>query len=179
MFVSQSASSVPRMRFESFRFPLVALFTIAVCTATDTAFAQTGTSALEEELRGIRRLLELQTRQLEALQAKVNTISEQLGTRGGSGVGRDYETPTSQNTSESVPMQPPANTHVVVKGETLTSIAKLHKTTIEELMRLNKNLDAKRLQIGQMIAVPPVPAPGAGSGEKPATTTGAPAVNKP
>ncbi len=47
-----------------------------------------------------------------------------------------------------------SNHHIVRKGETLTIIAKQHHTTAEELMRLNKISDPRKLQIGQRLILP-------------------------
>jgi 2',3'-cyclic-nucleotide 2'-phosphodiesterase/3'-nucleotidase len=56
------------------------------------------------------------------------------------------------------PVATPANTHIVVKGESLEKIAKTHGTTIAELQKLNRITDPKKLQIGQQLVLPP-PAP--------------------
>ena len=54
---------------------------------------------------------------------------------------------------------PPTRTtpgmHVVKKGDTATSIAKLYGRTAEEIMRVNKVSDAKKLQLGQALKIPP------------------------
>ena len=44
--------------------------------------------------------------------------------------------------------------HVVVKGETLTSIAKHYNIAIAELKNANKIGDERKLQIGQILSVP-------------------------
>jgi LysM repeat protein len=49
---------------------------------------------------------------------------------------------------------PTGRTHVVAKGETLTSIAKMHKVTIGELQKLNHIEDDRKLQIGQTLVLP-------------------------
>jgi len=40
-------------------------------------------------------------------------------------------------------------------GETLTSIAKMHKVTVEELQKFNHIENDRKLQIGQTIMIPP------------------------
>jgi LysM repeat protein len=47
------------------------------------------------------------------------------------------------------------NSHVVAKGETLTSIAKMHKVSVEELQKFNHIENDRKLQIGQTIMIPP------------------------
>jgi LysM repeat protein len=60
------------------------------------------------------------------------------------------------NAPKAEPSQP---RHVVVKGETLTSIAKHYSVPLSELMKANKGLDERKLQIGQSILLPATPAP--------------------
>ncbi len=57
------------------------------------------------------------------------------------------------------------STHVVARGETLTSIAKMHKVGIDELQRFNHIEDARRLQPGQTLIIPG--APGAAASPSP------------
>jgi len=44
--------------------------------------------------------------------------------------------------------------HVVAKGETLTSIAKLYNIPIAELHKANKIANDRKLQIGQVLSIP-------------------------
>jgi len=60
------------------------------------------------------------------------------------------------------------NTHVVAKGETLTSIARQHKVTVEELQKLNHITDDRKLQIGQTLILPG--APGGSASPAPSAT---------
>jgi N-acetylmuramoyl-L-alanine amidase len=46
------------------------------------------------------------------------------------------------------------NTHTVARGETLTSIAKLYKVTVDELQKANNIEDGRKLQAGQTITIP-------------------------
>ena len=55
------------------------------------------------------------------------------------------------------PVGPPR--HVVVKGETLTSIAKHYNIPLAELHKANKDVNERKLQIGQTISIPLAPAP--------------------
>jgi LysM repeat protein len=59
----------------------------------------------------------------------------------------------------------PANgsTHVVARGETLTSIAKQYKVGVEELQKFNHIEDGRKLQAGQTIMIPPASASPAAS----------------
>ncbi len=46
-----------------------------------------------------------------------------------------------------------ANTYTVVKGDTLTKIAKAHGSTVAELVKLNKIKDKNKISIGQVLKV--------------------------
>jgi LysM repeat protein len=44
--------------------------------------------------------------------------------------------------------------HIVVKGETLTSISRHYNISVSELQRINKIENDRKLQIGQLLTVP-------------------------
>ena len=68
------------------------------------------------------------------------------------------------------PVGPPR--HVVVKGETLTSIAKHYNIPLAELLKANKDVNERKLQIGQTISIPLQPgAPAAKPAETPTEKT--------
>jgi murein DD-endopeptidase MepM/ murein hydrolase activator NlpD len=46
-----------------------------------------------------------------------------------------------------------ANTYTVVKGDTLTKIAKAHGSTVADLVKLNKIKDKNKISIGQVLKV--------------------------
>jgi LysM repeat protein len=46
-----------------------------------------------------------------------------------------------------------ANTYTVVKGDTLTKIAKAHGSTVAELVKINKIKDKNKISIGQVLKV--------------------------
>ena len=60
------------------------------------------------------------------------------------------------------------NTHVVARGETLTSIAKQYKVGVEELQKFNHIEDGRKLQAGQTIMIPaPSASPAASASPSP------------
>ncbi len=66
---------------------------------------------------------------------------------------------TPAQASAGAPAAPPShpvggNTHIVARGETLTSIAKMYKVTIDELQKANHIEDGRKLQAGQTISIP-------------------------
>ena len=67
----------------------------------------------------------------------------------------EHNIPTA--TAVSSPIPAGANTHVVARGETLTSIARQHRVMIDELQKLNHIENDRKLQIGQTLVIPAAP----------------------
>lgn len=138
-----------------------------------------------EELRELRKAVEQQSKQIEALTQQVARLA---GESHGKSAPTASDAPTASPATPAPEAAPPAPNvttgteefattnapkaeavpkHVVVKGETLTSIAKQYNVPLAELMKANKGLDARKLQIGQSILLPS------------ASTTPAPSESKP
>lgn len=132
-----------------------------------------------DELKTLHDMLEQQSRQLDVLAQEVARLNLLLSTRpyaGGPGnpppadAGRGpgamppvlpSEEPPAAAAEPAEPAQPaePASasgpTHIITKGETLTSIAHRYKLTVPALLKVNKIADVRRLQIGQTLRLPP------------------------
>jgi LysM repeat protein len=66
------------------------------------------------------------------------------------------------------------NTHTVAKGETLTSIARTHKVSVEELQKFNHIENDRKLQIGQTLVIPgPAASPAAAPSASPSPSASA------
>jgi LysM repeat protein len=120
------------------------------------------------------KMLEALSKKIDDQNAKIDTLSQQIlkleqqiskNTRPGVIIG---ETPspspapsqpatTAGTTEAAKPAPQSGNSHVVAKGETLTSIAKMHKVTVEELQKFNHIENDRKLQIGQTIMIPAAP----------------------
>jgi LysM repeat protein len=145
---------------------LLALFSSVVFLAT-FAWAQTPTPS---EDAGSSELLNL-ARKIDQQNIKIDLLSQQILR-----LQQEIEHPKSAATENAPratqvnPTVPPnnGNTHIVAKGETLTSIARQHKVTVEELQKLNHIADDRRLQIGQTLVLPG--APGAPASPSPSAT---------
>src|SRR3989440_7780469 len=114
------------------------------------------------------KMLEALSKEIDEQNAKIDTLSQQIlkleqqiskNTRPGMIIGETPSpSPTTSNgatTEAPKPTQQSGNSHVVAKGETLTSIAKMHKVTVEELQKFNHIENDRKLQIGQTIMIPP------------------------
>lgn len=112
-----------------------------------------------------RVLLETLAKKIDEQNAKIDALSQQIlkleqqtsHPRPGVIIGESPTPAPSASTALTEPPKPSqsGNTHVVAKGETLTSIAKMHKVTVEELQKFNHIENDRKLQIGQTIMIPP------------------------
>jgi LysM repeat protein len=112
--------------------------------------------------------LEALTKKIEEQNAKIDTLSQQIlkleqqlaKTRPGVMIGETPAPAPSSTTTAAATTEAPkptaqsGNSHVVAKGETLTSIAKMHHVTVEELQKFNHIENDRKLQIGQTIQIP-------------------------
>ena len=133
---------------------------------TASVFAQEN-AAVIEELRVVRQMVEQQSKQIDAL-------SKQLAKLTASVEGKPAA--KAETAAAPEPASPPAATpapnestpapkaelvgppkHIVAKGETLTSIAKHYNIPLADLLKANKEINDRKLQIGQAITIPSAP----------------------
>lgn len=110
---------------------------------------------------------------LDALSQQILKIEQQLSaTKPGVMIGEPTPIPTAPTAAGTMsdPVKPSAlatgNSHVIAKGETLTSIAKAYKVGVEDLQKFNHIENDRKLQVGQTIMIPtgataPSPTPSA------------------
>lgn len=118
--------------------------------------------------------LEALTKKIDEQNAKIDALSQQIlkleqqiaAIRPGVMIGEPTAQPASGAVAEAPKQPQTGNSHVVAKGETLTSIAKLHKVSVEELQKFNHIENDRKLQIGQTIMIP---APAAAASATPAS----------
>jgi LysM repeat protein len=119
------------------------------------------------ELRELRKTVELQTKQIQTLTQEIAKLSAALEGKAlpaGASTAPNPASPSSapaSNKEEFAPTAPAASAdagppkHVVMKGETLTSIAKHYNIPLPDLLKANKDINDRKLQIGQTILLPP------------------------
>jgi len=145
------------------RLAVASLALISALVFNASAFAQTfaGNEKTEKMLEALSKKIDEQNAKIDTLSQQILKLEQQVSrsTRPGVIIG---ETPspsaaTSNATAAEAPKPVPqsGNSHVVAKGETLTSIAKMHKVTVEELQKFNHIENDRKLQIGQTIMIPP------------------------
>jgi LysM repeat protein len=138
---------------------LVFVFVVGANVSAQT-FAQ-GSDKTDKTLEALSKKIDEQNAKIDTLSQQILKLEQQLSknTRPGVIIG---ETPSPSPAASNAPAaeapKPPqqsGNSHVVAKGETLTSIAKMHKVTVEELQKFNHIENDRKLQIGQTIMIPP------------------------
>jgi LysM repeat protein len=114
------------------------------------------------ELRELRKAVELQSKQIEVLNQQVAKLTAAVEGKPAPAATSASPSPSAAaNTEEFAPSAPAATAdpgppkHVVMKGETLTSIAKHYNIGLPELLKANKDINERKLQIGQTILLPP------------------------
>jgi LysM repeat protein len=142
------------------RFAVTSLALISALFFGAAASAQTfaGTDKTEKMLEALSKKIDEQNAKIDTLSQQILKLEQQVAKmRPGVIIGETpAPSPTSNATAEAPkPTQQSGNTHVVAKGETLTSIAKMHKVTVEELQKFNHIENDRKLQIGQTIMIPP------------------------
>ena len=132
-------------------YSLLSLLAALICT---TAFAQTASGDKSEAamIEALSKKIDLQNAKIDALSQQILKLEQHVSAiRPGVIIG---ETPAPVTTEAPKPPPQTGNSHVVAKGETLTSIAKMHKVSVEELQKFNHIENERKLQIGQTIMIP-------------------------
>lgn len=121
----------------------------------------------DPQLETLIKKIEEQNTKIDALSQQILKLEQQVSsTRPGVMIGEASAAANSSSPGASSPAVAaptpagPGNAHVVAKGETLISIAKTNKVSVDELQKFNHIEDARKLQAGQTIMIP---APGAAS----------------
>lgn len=111
--------------------------------------------APEAEIAALRKVVEEQGRQIEALSSQVAQLVARLQATAPSPPSTEPATASPGGlVATPIPVQPEPNFHVVEKGDSLEKIAKTCGTTTVELQKLNSISDPNKLRIGQKILLP-------------------------
>jgi LysM repeat protein len=117
------------------------------------------------QLSALTKKIEEQNTKIDTLSQQILKLEQQLASaRPGVIIGEATPTPAppvaGAVASESAHPST-GNTHTVARGETLTSIAKMHNVTVSDLQKFNHIENDRKLQIGQAIMIPTAPTPAA------------------
>lgn len=127
------------------------------------------------QLQTLVKKLDEQNVKIDMLSQQILKLEQQIANmRPGVMVGESTPSPattTPPASSAAVTVSPqPTNggsTHTVARGETLTSIAKMHGVSISDLQKYNHIENPLKLQAGQTIMIPASPSPAASASASP------------
>ena len=147
---------------------------LAISFALSIASGQTPAPDAEKsseaaQLEALEKKIDQQNAKIDALSQEILKLEQQLShVRPGVMIGEGAPSPAAAGAPASATAHPTVsgNTHTVARGETLTSIAKLYKVTVDELQNANHIEDGRKLQAGQTIIIP-TPAPAGSSSSSP------------
>jgi len=122
------------------------------------------------QLEALVKKIDEQNAKIDALSQEILKLEQQIAhIRPGVMIGESNPSaanPAAAVAAGSSPLPAGANTHIVARGETLTSIAKMYKVSVEELQNANHIEDGRKLQAGQTIIIP-IASPAASSSPSP------------
>ena len=128
-----------------------------LCTASgQTPAPKSRKSDNAVQLEELVKKIDEQNAKIDALSQEILKLEQQLAhNRPGVMIGESTPSATTPAAAAGSPSHPAGgNTHIVARGETLTSIAKTYKVTVDELQTANHIEDGRKLQAGQTIIIP-------------------------
>ena len=141
--------------------------------ARSPAPGSSSSTAADAQLQALIKKVDEQSAKIDVLSQQILKLEQQLASqRPGVIIGEPTPSaPAAQveasSHSAAATAAASGNTHIVARGETLTSIAKMYGVTVGELQKWNHIDDGRKLQMGQTIVISggASPAPSASSGE--------------
>ena len=135
-----------------------AVSSVALWTASaESPVPHKGKSAESAQLEALAKKIDEQNAKIDALSQEILKLEQQLShARPGVMVGEAAPAPASAAAPAASASHSAVagNVHTVARGETLTSIAKMYKVTVDDLQQANHIEDGRRLQAGQTITIP-------------------------
>jgi LysM repeat protein len=151
---------------------------VLIALASSNGFAQTiaptPDASATQAAAGQAAQLQALTKKIEEQNAKIDMLSQQIlklqtqlsNQRPGVMIGEGAPSTSTSTPSTSTPAaaEPSVkagdgNSHIVARGETLTSIARMHNISVNELQKFNHIDNPLKLQAGQTLLIPPSPIP--------------------
>ena len=150
---------------------LALLCAIALCHhAAQAADSAPNEKSEDAQLTTLIKKIDEQNMKIDALSQQILKLEQQISSiRPGVMIGETTPPPTAPPAvaapaaASSAATPTSGNAHVVAKGETLISIAKAHKLSVDDLQKFNHIEDPRKLQAGQTIMIPGPGASPAGS----------------
>jgi LysM repeat protein len=137
-------------------FFAIGSFTLWIASAQSPA-PHEAKSADSEQIEVLAKKIDEQNAKIDALSQEILKLEQQLShSRPGVMIGEPSPAPPTTAAAATSPshLSVAGNTHTVARGETLTSIAKMYKVTVDDLQKANNIEDGRKLQAGQTIVIP-------------------------
>jgi LysM repeat protein len=127
-----------------------------LCTASAQSPAPDGTKSVDAaQLEALAKKIDAQNAKIDALSQEILRLEQQIShIRPGVMIGEGAPATAPAAAGSTSHPAGAGNTHTVARGETLTSIAKMYKVTVDELQNANHIEDGRKLQAGQTIVIP-------------------------
>jgi len=148
-------------------FGLFALVTSSV-TAQTMAPTPNQNASQAAQLQELTKKIEEQTAKIDMLSQEILKLELEITNRRPGvmiGEGAPASSTSASTTSASTATPEPSvkagngNSHIVARGETLTSIAKTYGVSVAELQKFNHIDNPLKLMAGQTLQIPPSPIP--------------------
>ena len=137
---------------------LCAISFFALWTASaESPAPNEGKLAESAQLEALAKKIDEQNAKIDALSQEVLKLEQQLShARPGVMVGEAAPASATAAAAGASASHSAVegNVHTVARGETLTSIAKMYKVTVDDLQKANHIEDGRKLQAGQTITIP-------------------------
>jgi LysM repeat protein len=155
-------------------FATLGLAFLSYVSVSGQTFAPTPAGSSDAaKLEAISKKIDEQNAKIDMLSQEILKLEQQISNaRPGVMIGEATpNTPATSATAGTVETPRPqnSNSHTVARGETLTSIAKMHNVTVSELQKYNHIENDRKLQIGQTIMIPGPTAPAASPSSSPSS----------
>jgi len=111
-----------------------------------------GTSAETADLLSLSKKIDEQNTKIDLLSQQILRLQQEIEHPKAIALGSPL--PSNESSAVNAAAAAGGTTHVVTRGETLISIAKMHKVTVDELQKLNHIENERKLQIGQTLVIP-------------------------
>lgn len=151
------------------------LLSLCACSFAMSIFAAPPAATVEARLDVMAKKLDEQNAKIDMLSQQILKLQQQLGgsnaqasvtspspnnSRPGVMIGEGTSSSAATSTTSTSPT-PPLNgtSHIVARGETLTSIAKSYNVSITDLQKYNHIENPLKLQAGQTLMIPPSSSP--------------------
>ena len=153
--IREQDAKMAAMKF-SRRIAAAIILSLLVCSYSAAQNPEKSESALEN----LTKKIDAQNTKIDALSQQILKLQQEISPSKGAGAAIENATPLPSMSAEvATHTENGGATHVVTRGETLTSIAKMHKVGIEDLQKFNHIENDRKLQIGQTLMLPGSPAP--------------------